>query len=337
VKAWVWAALTAACAPCASCRAEDAQAPPVSLAPERPGGPALDDSEPIGPLPQFAPGSGALVALGAELFDSPLLSEDGQVACATCHLSRHGYADDVPRSQAPARPAMATNTPSLLNVAGLDVLNWNGRFSSLEEQLDALIVNPSVQATSWPAIASRLGASAELRARFDAVFPDGVNAANARAALLAFERSLASPGAPFDRWLAGEAGALSEPARRGYEVFKSYGCVSCHQGALVGGNLFARLGVMRPYPGGNTGDPSSDRGRVELTGLELDRHVYRVPSLRNVALTAPYLHDGSLPALPMVVGVMASYQLGRSLADDQIDDVVAFLASLTGTSPGAAP
>jgi cytochrome c peroxidase len=243
---------------------------------------------------------------------------------------------------------MATNTPGLANAAALDVFNWNGRFTSLEEHLDALIVNPGVQATSWVEIASRLETSPELRSRFDSVFADGVTVENARAALLAFERSLASPGAAFDRWLQGESGALSESAQRGYAVFKSYGCVSCHQGALVGGNVFARLGVMRPYPGSEPGgrgaggsrdthERRGDRGRMDVTGLEADRFVFRVPSLRNVASTPPYLHDGSLPSLEMVVGVMATYQLGRALDVEQIDDVVAFLASLTGSIGTGAP
>jgi len=349
VNARVLAVLAAVCALNASCRGEPSEA----LAPLAPDAPVRADSEPIAPVPEPARQDPALVALGARLFDSPLLSGDGEVACATCHLRNHGYADDKPRSRPASRPAMATNTPGLLNTAALDVFNWNGRFTSLGEHLDALIVNPGVQATSWPAIASRLAANPEWRTFFG-FFSDGVTPENARAALLAFERSLASPGAAFDRWLAGDAGALSEPARRGYAVFKDYGCVSCHQGALVGGNLFARLGVMRPYPGnvvtgddtgGNSGGPSADdgadrrgdRGRMEVTGLEQDRFVFRVPSLRNVAVTAPYLHDGSLPTLEMVVGVMATYQLGRSLDDTQIEDIVAFLASLTGTIAEGAP
>jgi len=335
VNARILAGLAAACALAASCRSHESEPiPPLAAAAAAP-----PESDPIAPVPEPPRQDAALIALGAQLFDSPLLSGDGQVACATCHLSDHGYADDAARSRPESRPAMATNTPGLANAAALDVFNWNGRFTSLEEHLDALIVNPGVQATSWAEIASRLDARPELRARFESVFADGVSVANARAALLAFERSLASPGAAFDRWLQGERGALSESALRGYGVFKSYGCVSCHQGALVGGNVFARLGVMRPYPGSegggagsrDSGDRRGDRGRMDVTGLAADRFVFRVPSLRNVALTPPYLHDGSLPSLEMVVGVMATYQLGRALDVEQIDDVVAFLASLTGT------
>jgi len=340
VNARTLAGLAAACALAASCRGRE----PEAIAPLAAEAPVRAESEPIAPVPMPARQDPALVALGARLFDSPLLSGDGQVACATCHLRDHGYADDAARSRPESRPAMASNTPGLLNAAELDVFNWNGRFTSLEEHLDALIVNPGVQATSWPEIASRLAASPPLRARFDEVFTDGVTVANARAALLAFERSLASPGAPFDRWLQGEPGALSEAALRGYSVFKSYGCVSCHQGALVGGNLFARLGVMRPYPGsdaqsgaGDTGDRRGDRGRMDVTGLEQDRFVFRVPSLRNVELTPPYLHDGSLPSLEMVVGVMATYQLGRALDVTQIDDIVVFLSSLTGPTEAGTP
>ena len=337
------AGLAVACALAAACQSRESE-PFVPFVPTTvvPAG-----SEPIAPVPEPPRQNPELVALGAQLFDSPLLSGDGQVSCATCHLRDHGYADETPRSRPESRPAMATNTPGLANAAALDVFNWNGRFTSLEEHLDALIVNPGVQATSWVEIASRLDATPALRARFEDIFSDGVSVANARAAVLAFERSLASPGAAFDRWLQGDGGALSESARRGYAVFKSYGCISCHQGALVGGNVFARLGVMRPYPGSepddragdsrDTGDRPGARGRMDVTGLDADRFVFRVPSLRNVALTPPYLHDGSLPSLEMVVGVMATYQLGRALDVEQIDDVVAFLGSLTGTIGAEAP
>lgn len=335
MKARTLAGIAAACT-LAACQSRE----PEHVAPLAATNTAPAGDEPIAPVPEPLRQAPALVALGAQLFDSPLLSGDGQVACATCHQRDHGYADDAARSRPQSRPAMAMNTPGLANVGALDVFNWNGRFTSLEEHLDALIVNPGVQATSWFEIASRLDGSPELRARFEGVFADGVTAANARAALLAFERALTSPGAAFDRWLQGESGALSESARRGYAVFKSYGCVSCHQGALVGGNVFARLGVMRPYPASESSDPAAgddagdhrgDRGRMDVTGLDADRYVFRVPSLRNVALTPPYLHDGSLPSLEMVVGVMATYQLGRALDLEQIEDVVAFLGSLTGT------
>jgi cytochrome c peroxidase len=227
---------------------------------------------------------------------------------------------------------MSKNTPTLLNVAHLEVFNWDGRFSSLDDHLDALIQNPMVQATTWEALASRLRASERWTEAFERAFSDGVSGANARTALLAYERSLVSPGAPFDRWLLGDEQALAPAAREGYALFKSRGCISCHQGALVGGNLFARLGIMKAYYDDPTAVNEGDLGRFLASGRDEDRFVFRVPSLRNVATTAPYLHDGSLPTLDMAVSVMASYQLGRSLDAGQVERIVAFLESLTGAA-----
>jgi cytochrome c peroxidase len=317
------------------CREEAGGAPAARIAPLRP---RVESSEPIGPLSVPAPERPELVALGGELFDTPLLSEDGQVSCKSCHDPSHGFADGEPRSHPAGRPLMATNTPTVLNVSQLDVFNWNGRFSNLEDHLDSLITNARVQHTTWDAIAARLRAAAPWPARFESVFEAGsITGVQVRGALLAYERSLTSPGAPFDRWLEGDEGALSEPAREGYALFKSRGCISCHQGSLVGGNVFEPLGVMKSY----YADPSQlhegDLGRFDVTGREEDRYVFRVPSLRNVALTAPYLHDGSLPQLEGAVRVMATYQLGRSLNATQISKVVAFLESLTGVSPEEAP
>jgi cytochrome c peroxidase len=230
---------------------------------------------------------------------------------------------------------MAKNTPTLLNIAHLQVFNWDGRFASLEEHIDALIQNPMVHGSTWQAVAERARRSEAWSAAFARVFPDGVSGENAKAALLAFERSLGSPGAPFDRWLAGEKDAISSRAAEGYALFKSRGCVSCHQGALVGGNLFQRLGIIKPYYDGSAAPDDGDLGRFDVTGRPEDKHVFRVPSLRNVGLTAPYLHDGSLPTLTLAVSVMATYQLGRSLDREQIDKIVAFLETLSGQQPDA--
>jgi cytochrome c peroxidase len=227
---------------------------------------------------------------------------------------------------------MAKNTPTLLNVAHLQVFNWDGRFGSLEDHIDALIQNPMVHGSTWDALAERLRQGEGWSEKFAHAFSDGITAANAKAALLAFERSLGSPGAAFDRWLLGDEGAISSRAAEGYALFKSRGCVSCHQGALVGGNLFQRLGIIKPYYDDAAQD-EGDLGRFDVTGRPEDKHVFRVPSLRNVGLTAPYLHDGSLPTLPLVVSVMATYQLGRSLDRDQVGKIVAFLETLSGQQP----
>lgn len=297
---------------------------------------AESTSEPIAPLPPAPREDPALVAVGAELFASRVLSEDRQVSCKSCHDPRHGFADAQSVSRPAGRSPMAKNTPTLLNVAHLQVFNWDGRFGSLDDHIDALIQNPMVHGSSWAALAERLRQGEGWSEKFARAFSDGITAANAKAALLAFERSLESPGAAFDRWLLGEESAISSRAAEGYALFKSRGCVSCHQGALVGGNLFQRLGIIKPYYDDAAQD-DGDLGRFDVTGRPEDKHVFRVPSLRNVGLTAPYLHDGSLPTLPLVVSVMATYQLGRSLDRDQVGKIVAFLETLSGQQPELEP
>jgi cytochrome c peroxidase len=286
-------------------------------------------------LPGAPSQSPAWVALGRELFASTVVSDDGQVSCRSCHEPDHGFADRRALSRPAGRLPMTKNTPTLLNVVYLDVFNWDGRFSSLEDHLDALIQNPLVQGTTWKAVTARLAASPEWTASFERAFGDGVTAANAKAALLAYERSLVAPGAPFDRWLLGDEQALAGDAREGYDLFKSRGCISCHQGVLVGGNLFQRLGVITAYYDGPAAQSDDNLGRFAVTGREEDRNVFRVPSLRNVAETAPYLHDGSLPTLETAIGVMATYQLGRALDQAEIEKIAAFLESLAGSSPEA--
>jgi cytochrome c peroxidase len=192
-------------------------------------------------------------------------------------------------------------------------------------------------------VADRLGQAPGWRERFASVFSDGLSPVNVRTALVEYEQSLSSTDAPFDRWLAGDSTAISAAAVRGYRLFGSRGCISCHQGRLLGGNLFQRLGVLREYTPGQPGlaprpEAASPRaaaaelGRFNSTGREEDRRVFRVPSLRNVALTAPYLHDGSASTLSEVVDIMADYQLGELLSLDEAQSIVSFLGTLSGQS-----
>ncbi len=175
-----------------------------------------------------------------------------------------------------------------------------------------------------------LKADPSYTAEFTAAFRDGVTEANTRRAIADFERTLLTRGAPFDRFLAGDQQALSPEARAGYETFKAVGCIACHQGRNVGGNMFQRFGVLGDYFKDRGNVKGSDYGRYNVTKNEADRYVFRVPSLRNVEHTAPYFHDGSAATLTQAVQVMARYQLGRKLADDQVAGIIAFLSSLSG-------
>lgn len=295
---------------------------------------ALEMSEPLCPLPDSSRIHEPWAALGELLFREPALSGDSKVACSDCHLSGHGLADEKPLSHAPHRKKSTVNSPTLYNVVYSYRLTWGARYDSLEEHLDDLMKNPDIMASSWETASAHLKEVAPYRDRFRDVFPDGVTAANVRTALLEYERSLVTPDAPFDEYLAGREHAISEEAERGYRLFKTYGCASCHQGCGVGGNMVERLGVLGDYFADRGGIRAGDEGLFRKTNNERDRHVFRVPSLRNVALTAPYFHDGSARTLEDAIGQMARYQLGRELERDDTRSIAEFLRTLTGRHRG---
>lgn len=288
--------------------------------------------DPIAPIPLFSTTDydDAKVRLGRMLFKDKRLSGDGTVACTDCHLTSKGMADGRRVAELPTRPTGAVNVPTLFNVAFNQRLNWTGAFRTLADHHDRLIEAPAVMASTWDTAASKLAPVAEYRAAFGAAYPDGLTRENVRDALIAYERSLVTPGARFDRYLRGDQAALSPLELEGYALFQSYGCISCHQGRNLGGNLFEKLGIMRDYFADRGDVKPADFGRFNVTKLEKDKFKFRVPSLRNVALTAPYFHDGTAETLDRAVDLMSQYQLGRSLSRGQITRIVAFLETLTG-------
>jgi len=173
-------------------------------------------------------------------------------------------------------------------------------------------------------------------ASFNAIFSDGIQIRNIKSVIAEFERSLITPNSRFDKFLRGDDSALSAKEKEGYRKFKSYGCASCHQGVNAGGNMFETLGAMADYFAARGNVTKADYGRFNVTGNEEDRFVFKVPSLRNVALTAPYLHDGSAKRLEDAVDVMGKYQLGQALSSEDIDEIVSFLRTLTGEFEGKA-
>jgi cytochrome c peroxidase len=221
------------------------------------------------------------------------------------------------RSSASTGSDLSFNTPTVFNAALSYRLGWEGRFRTLEEQAESSIENPAFMGVRIEEVVARLQVDRDMAQRFRDAFGRDLNRADLLDALATYERSLLTPDSPFDRWLRGDKAALSAEERSGYEIFKSLGCVSCHQGVNVGANLKQRVGVFHP-----------------LVAHRLE--VLRVPSLRNVATTPPYFHDGSAPTLHEAVRRMAKSQLNRTLTDEQIDRIVAFLRTLTGTYQGQA-
>lgn len=289
--------------------------------------------EPLQALPPSAAQDPNRVSLGADLFADPRLSADGSVACATCHVLARGGVDGKRVSLGIHGRSGNVNAPTVFNSGFNFVQFWDGRASTLEEQVGGPLTNPNEMGNDWPSALAFLRADDKYRARFQAAFPDGLTEANVRAAVASFERTLSTPNARFDLWLRGDKHALSDLERAGYERFKGVGCVACHQGSNVGGNMFQRFGVMGEYFQDRGQIVEADYGRFNVTHLEADRFVFRVPSLRNVELTAPYFHDGSAVTLEQAVGTMAKYQLGQSLDATAVAQIVAFLKTLTGQRP----
>lgn len=295
-------------------------------------------NEPIKPLPPPPALDPRKVKLGEELFNSPLLSANGRVSCASCHLL-NGAGGADPRSVSIGANGVATafNAPSVLNAAHNFRQFWDGRAATLEEQIAGVVTGPDFD-TTWPALLVRIKAAPELAGAIRDVYAEEPSRRNIADAIATFERSLPRPSR-FDRYLRGDERAIGEEEKRGYRKFKSYGCVACHQGVNIGGNMFQIFGVMgRYFKERNLPVRVSDLGRYNLTGREADRHKFKVPSLRNVALTAPYFHDGSVARLDDAVDIMFKYQLGRIAPAADKALIVKFLHSLSGESakiPGA--
>ncbi|MBX2802664.1 MAG: cytochrome-c peroxidase [Myxococcales bacterium] len=278
-----------------------------------------------------------MVELGALLFHDRRLSADDSLSCASCHEIAAGGDDGKPRSVGIGGQLGGINAPTVLNSALNIAQFWDGRAKTLEEQIDGPLTATNELGSTWPDVLGKLSKDVALVGRFDAVFVDGMTATNVRRAIATFERSLVTVDSPFDRWLRGDEGALPADALRGYELFKEHGCISCHQGRNVGGNMYQTFGVMGDYFADRGDLTDADLGRFAVTGRPEDKHRFRVPPLRNVALTAPYFHDGSAATLPDAVRVMARYQLGRRVADEDVTYIVAFLRSLTGELPSVEP
>ncbi|HNK43254.1 MAG TPA: cytochrome c peroxidase [Pseudomonadota bacterium] len=289
--------------------------------------------EPISPLPISLPLSAEKIALGELLFASPLLSADGSLSCLGCHPLDRGGTDGKIYSQGVHGKLAAVNTPTIFNVGFAFRLNWNGAFSSLEAQLSRPL--EVLMGSSISDVLTRIRSDKNLSRRFSDIYPQGVTETNFRDAIATYERSLFTPNARFDRYLRGEKNAISDEELQGYKLFKEYGCVSCHQGQNVGGNMFQKFGVMGDYfADRKKAILDGEQGRFEVTKKESDRYVFRVPSLRNVALSAPYFHDGSAPTLEAAISVMARYQLGRSIPQPHVIKLAAFLRTLTGEFRG---
>ena len=271
-------------------------------------------------------------ALGKALFFDPRISLDGTVSCARCHQPSLYFTDGLPKAIGVKDRLNPRNSPTVLNAALQFVVHWRGDRVDVEDQaVKALLGPPSFGQPSFAAAMAKIKAIAGYEALFRKAFPNEaqpINEINWGKAIGAYERSLVTPS-PFDAYLRGDAQALSTQAQTGLRKFMDTGCTACHNGVGVGGGMLQKFGVLQDYWKA-TGSKDVDQGRFDVTKDPGDMYVFKVPSLRNVAMTPPYFHDGSVPTLPQAVRVMAQVQLGKRLSNADVGDIVAFLHSLTG-------
>ncbi len=286
-------------------------------------------NEPITPIPNISHLDPKKVELGKKLFHDPKLSADGSVACANCHNLSLAGTDGLATAIGIKGLKGERNTPTVLNT-GLNFRQfWDGRSPNLEDQVTEPITNPIEMGNTWENVISYISGERKYLYEFHSIYREKPNSKNISNAIAEFEKSLLTPNGAFDRFLKGDDSAISDKAKEGYELFKSFGCVSCHQGVAVGGNLYEKLGVIIPYYL-ESESKSSNFGRYRQTGVQEHKFEFKVPSLRNVARTAPYLHDGSIKSLNQIVVIMAKHQLGRELSQDEVERIVAFLKTLNG-------
>ncbi len=309
--------------------------------------------EPIPATPPALRGKPAtpeMIALGKMLYFDTRISENHDISCSTCHNIGMGGVDGRSSSIGHTGQLGGRKVLTVLNAVFNKTQFWDGRAGDLEEQVEAsvmafpgallksrggpIILAPELAKTTKQHAVAQLKGIPGYVAAFAKAFPgeaDPIAYANIARAIATFESTLITPGAPFDRWLEGDDTALTDPQKQGLAIYIEKGCADCHNGINIGGGQFARFGVMQ-----NPGPeflPSDDWGRFAITRDIADKYVFKVPSLRNVALTAPYFHNGQVWSLQQAVAVMSAAQLGPKPTDAEIDKIVEFLESLTGRQP----
>jgi len=294
--------------------------------------PALADrlaTEPVQPIEPAVITEPEKVELGKKLFFDPRLSRSGFISCNSCHNLSMGGSDNLPTSIGHNWQEGPINSPTVLNSSLSVAQFWDGRAATLQEQAAGPIANPLEMASSHVLVVDVLRSIPRYREEFAVIYgSEEITLERVTDAIAAFEETLVTPNSRFDQWLKGDDDALTEQELAGYQTFKQTGCTACHNGPALGGASFQRMGIIKPY---ETTNPSE--GRIAVTGEDVDRFSFKVPTLRNVELTYPYFHDGAYWRLEDAVDLMARLQLGRELPLEDIDNMTAFLKTLTGDQP----
>ncbi len=291
--------------------------------------------EPILPIPDKLELNTAKVELGKILFHEPKLSRKGDMSCASCHFMDKSGDDNRKVTINNDGTDGTLNTPTMFNVAFNHHVTWTGKFTHLEPQIYAAFTNPKHMAADWKQAENLLQSTPSYKNQFNKIYGDGITVNNFIDAIAEYEHSLITPNSPFDQWLLGNDNAISTKALDGYKLFKEIGCITCHQGRNIGGNIFQPLGLFKPHHEfQRRAATQTDMGRFNVTQREQDKYVFRVAPLRNVAVTGPWFHDGSEETLKDAIQSMAEYQLGIQLEEHEVEQIEAFLETLTGEYQG---
>lgn len=290
---------------------------------------AMAVNEPIQPIKAVTPENVDVAELGKMLFFDPRLSKSGFISCNSCHNLSMGGTDNIKTSIGHKWQQGPINAPTVLN-SGMNLAQfWDGRAKDLKEQAGGPIANPKEMGFTHEMAEKVIASIPQYREYFKKAFgSDEVTIDRITTAIAQFEETLVTPGSKFDKWLEGDKNALNKKEQEGYALFKSSGCIQCHNGPAVGGTSYQKMGVYKPY---ETKNPAI--GRMDVTGNEADRNVFKVPILRNIELTYPYFHDGEAATLEQAVETMGRIQLNREFNKDEISKIVAFLKTLTGNQP----
>ena len=289
--------------------------------------------DPIQPIPEQLELNLQKTALGEKLFNDINLSANSTISCASCHNLSKGGADNTPTSIGIHGQQGIINAPTVYNAGFNFAQTWNGQTQSLNEHILLPLFNPiEMGNTDWLKILEYLNGSTEYQTLFENLYMTlPITKDNMIDAIVEFERSLITPNSRFDRYLKGDSQALNALELEGYQLFKDRGCISCHHGVNMGGNMFQKAGIFIPI---FREDENDWNGRFNITGNPSDKGLFKVPTLRNIALTAPYFHDGSAKDLTEAINIMAKHQLGITLAETENNKIKAFLESLTGQYKG---
>ncbi|MEG9481423.1 cytochrome-c peroxidase [Mannheimia sp. HC-2023] len=289
----------------------------------------------VQPIPNSLPTNPKKVALGKDLYLDGRLSADGSISCHSCHLLAQAGVDNLPVAEGIHGLKGGINAPTVFNAALNKWQFWDGRAKTLADQASGPPTNPvEMGSKSWDEIVAKFDKDEEFKKRFFEVYPQ-ISEANLTDAISEFEKTLLTPNSAFDKFLKGDENALTVEQKRGYEHFKNAKCDTCHTGSLMGGQSFEYMGLYGDYfKDRGTAMTDADQGRYAHTKDPHDMHRFKVPTLRNVALTAPYMHDASAKDLKEAVRIMGKYQSNKNFTDTELNEIASFLESLTGEYEG---